>query len=52
MVALLTTAASVTGTYSTFVLPGRYELYYVLYRSSGSTLPTNTSTHLGCFIVP
>ena len=50
--ALLASAASTTGTYSTFVLPGRYELYYVLYRSSGSTLPTNTNTHLGCFIVP
>jgi hypothetical protein len=50
--ALLTSATSATGTYSTFVLPGKYELYYVLYRSSGATLPTNTNTHLGCFVVP
>ena len=49
---LLTFATSVTGTYSTFVLPGKYELYYLLYRSSGTALPTNTNTHLGCFIVP
>ena len=49
--ALLTSAVSATGTYSTFVLPGAYELYYVRYRS-GSTLPVNTNAHLGCFVVP
>jgi len=50
--ALLTSAAAATGTYTTFVLPGMYEVYYVLYRSSGSTLPVNTNAHLGCFVVP
>jgi hypothetical protein len=49
---LLASATSVTGTYSTFVVPGKYEVYYVLYRSSGTTLPSNTNTHLGCFVVP
>jgi hypothetical protein len=51
-VGLLTTATSATGTYSTFVLPGTYQLYYFRYRSSGNTLPANMNTHLGCFVVP
>jgi hypothetical protein len=50
-VAGLASAASTTGTYSAFVVPGRYELYYILYRG-GPSLPTNTNFHLGCFVVP
>jgi hypothetical protein len=46
------TTVSGTVTYSTFVLPGTYELYYFRYRSSGNTLPANMNTHLGCFVVP
>ena len=50
--ALLGGVASATGAYSTFVLPGTYDLSYALYRSSGSALPINTNAHLGCFTVP
>jgi hypothetical protein len=49
--ALLAGLPSTTGSYSTFVLPGTYQLYYVLYRSSGTLLPMNSSTLLGCFTV-
>ncbi len=47
----LTSASSGMGTYSAFVVPGRYELYYLLYRG-GPTIPSNSHFHLGCFIVP
>jgi len=50
--AQLTPAVSATGTYQTRVLAGTYELYYFLYRATGTTIPSNLNAHLGCFIVP